>query len=1344
ITASGSKNITSMAVTAYQADTQVTGGISAAVGKQKGAVGISIDVAKITNNLTALIDGGDLNHLNNLEVNSLQATTIVNAGISAAVSAGVDHGSFGVSGSGAYSELNNTSNANIKNATIKADNLSIKAQDVRTNDSGVKTYNDNLVRNGKNIDFIDKEGKEFYTGLDTATGTTELGKLTSDRKGSLLVTAAISGAYGGTAVGLGAAINEIDNHFNVNVENSDITTNKKLEAQSISYTNAITLGIGAAVSSEEDKGAGVGSAGWNSIRNTANVKFSNNTLKSDSLNLKSLNDASLVGIGGQFSASKGYAAVGASVAYNSITNTAKSELYCGSVTGIASKTSTLSLNSENTSKIWGVSVSVEAAKNVAIGGTVVINEINNNATSSVGNTSTSTVILNLKEINILATDSADIKGLSGAVTASKKVSIGGAVTRNIIKGETTAKLNNTEFNALNSNVRAYSESNNLSLALGCGGAGTFAFDGAAVSNDIFRDVYTKVENSTTVNASATFNTSATAIGNTGSLAAVVLGAGSVSIGAGVSVNRMGGKVQSTLEKNNFTVKNLSAVSFSNQDITTIGIAGSGAGVSISGSIAYNEIKYNTIAEILNSTLISATNNIAVKAISDDTIKNYAGVLSLGIGIPAPAAGGAGIGGGAGGGAAVAPGAAANRNKFLKLFDTISAGLKSGHDKMGTISNKMGGVGVGVSVSVNNINGKTNAKVSGGSVSAQGKDANDKVKLNNQIDDSDINSKYVDSSTIDIKGSLADKRKETTKTGLVIDSSSTHTAKSFLASVGGAGKAAVNANVNVNYVGGETNSIFENATVNEGLNGKTAGSVNVNANDYTNTAGFVGNVSFGGSAGVGLSSDANKVVRTINAKVSGIKEGSVADKLEVKAISKQGISSVVAGLAASLKVGVAGNVDVALLNSTTKALVENSKISVNSLDVEANHFARAHEMAVAVGIGVGTAGVGAAVVVNNDINTVSAGVASSSINANSGSNGAFKVNSKNDDDFETITGAGGGGVYAGVAGAVAVDYMENNVETTVATSTFGNSTNRAGSVEIKAKDVSKQVSKGGSVGVGGYAGVGAVVEVNTLDGQTNTNITNSKIYANDDIDIGASEQRDSSQYAISVSAGMAGVGANVLVINAGKKLDVNDSGSSDANKDIDSAMNMADTAACSDYLGDNYYKDAFTADEIQTIFKNTPSYTASKDGKAVTLTKIDKSTIDSKSGKITSLTTATGSLVLSNNGAAAGLGGVMGTFGYIYDNKNVVTTISNSTIKAKEDINYTSSTYGFSDLSMVQGSAGIGDYSGAFAYVNMAGKNSLGIAGSTITSTTDGKIILQAIDHASGKTEATGIMVGGAA
>ncbi|MBP5468306.1 MAG: leukotoxin LktA family filamentous adhesin, partial [Candidatus Riflebacteria bacterium] len=1322
----GSDNKTNMAVTAYEADTQVTGGVSAAVGKQKGAVGVSIDVAKINNVLTSEINGGNMTEMKNVEVNTLQASTIVNAGIAAAVSAGVDQSSFGFSGSGVYTELTNTSNANIKNAKITGDAISARAQDVRRNDKGVKTYEDNLVRNGKNLDFIDKDGKEFYTGLDTATGTTELGKLVDDRKGSFIFTGSISGAYGGTAVGLGAAINEVDNTFNVNVDKSTIKANK-FDANAISYTKAIALGIGASISTESNKGSGVGSAAWNSIKNEANVKFSNNTIKSGSLNLKSLNDSSLVGVGGQFSASKGYAAVGASVAYNSIENTANSEIYGGSVTGVATNTSKLSVNSENTSNIWGVSVSIEAADKFALGGTLVLNEIENNATSAVGSSTVNTKLASLKELNVLATDSADIKGLSGAVTASKKVSVGGAVTVNHIDGETAAKLNRANFNVLNTNIKAYSESNNLSLALGCGGAGTFAFDGAAVNNDIFRDVYVNVDKSTIDNTNATLDSSAIAIGNTGSLAAVVLGAGKVSIGAGVSVNRMGGKVQTTFDGNNFKLKNMSATSYSNQDITTIGIAGSGAGVSISGSIAYNAIQYDTIAEVLNSTLISATNNIAVKALSDDTIKNYAGVLSLGIGIPTEAAGAGGIGGG-GAVPGVGAGAAENRNKFLKLFDTISGGLKSGHDKMGTLSSKMGGVGVGVSVSVNKIDGKTNAKVSGGNVTAQGKDANDKVKIKSQIDDSDINNAYMDSSTVDIKGSLADKRKETTKTGLVIDSSSTHTAKSFLASVSGGGKAAVNANVNVNYVGGETNSIFENATVNKGLTGKTAGNVNVNANDYTNTAGFIGNVSFGGNAGVGLSADTNKVNRTIISKVSGIKDGSVANNLEVKANSKQGISSVVAGLAASLKVGVAGNVDVVLLNSTTKALVENSKISVNSLDVLANHYARAHELAVAAGIGVGTAGVGAAVVVNNDINTVSAGVASSTINANSGSNGAFKVNSKNDDDFETVSGAGGAGMYAGVAGAVAVNYMENNVETNVSTSTFGTSTNRAGSIEIKSKDISKQVSKGGSVGIGGYAGVGAVVEVNTLDGQTNTNILNSKMYATNNIDLGASEQRDSSQFAVSVSAGMGGVGANVLVINSGKKLDVKDSGSNDANNDIDSAMNMADTAASSDYLGDNYYQGAFTADEIATIFKGTPSYTASKDGKAVTLTKIDKSTIDSKSGKITSLTTATGSLTLSNNGGAGGIGAVMGTFGYIYDNKNVVTTISNSNISANKGIDYTSSTYGNSDLSMFQGSAGLGDYSGAFAYVNLSGKNSVGVAGSTLTNK-NGVINLKSLDYA---------------
>ena len=1382
-TANVSSNKTNMAVTAYESDTQVTGGVSAAVGKQKGAVGVSIDIAKINNRLEAEIDGGTYANMKNVEVNALQASTIVNAGIAAAVSAGVDQGSFAVSGSGVYSNLTNTSDANIKNANITGDVVKVRARDVRTSVEGVKVYEDNIERNGKKVDFISKDGKDFYTGLETATGTTELGELSAKRNGSLLVTAAISGAYGGTAAGLGAAINQTCNTFNINIENSNISS-KEIKAEAVSNTVAVALGVGAAVSSEQNKGSGIGSAAWNSILNSSNITFSNNTLKSDTLSLDSLNKTTTVGLGGAISVSPGgAAAIGASVAYNAINNNANSELYGGSVTGISSDTSKLSVKAENSSNIWGISLSVGVSEKVAVGGTVTVNGIKNNATAAVGSSTTKlpTNISNLNEFNVSAKDSADIKALSGAVTVSKKVAVGGAVTVNHINGETSSTLDNVNFDAITTNFNAESKSNNLSLATGLGGAGTVAFDGAAVNNDISRDVKTTIASSTIDNATATFNTSATAIGNTGSLAAVVCGSKQVSVGAGISVNRMGGDVKTSLNKNNFKVKNLFANAFSNQEITTIGVAGSAAGVSVSGSIAYNSIKYDTIAEAIDNTLLSAENNLVIRAVSDDILKNYAGLLNVGIGIPTPEVGTEDLSGGLDNlpvnqdsqppqleegsdtessnltyedlffdyttdenpdeNPAVNPAVnpVANRNRFRESFNGYASSLKGAHDKMGTVSGKDGGVGVGVSVSVNKIDGKTIAKISGGKVTAFGKDSNDKVKLNNSVNNEDINHKYADSSTISINSSLAGKRQEETKTGLIVDSSSTHTAKSFIASVGGGSKVGVNANVNVNLIGGESNAILENATVNEKKDEDSLGDVSVKASDFTNTAGFIGNVSFGGNAGIGASADTNKVVRKISAKVDGVKEKSTAKNLEIKANSKQGISSVVAGLGASKQVAVAGNIDVALLNSTTEALLNNSIISVNSLDIEANHYARAHEIALSVGIGAGTAGVGASVVVNNDINTVTAEISSSTIGINSGKVGAVKVNSVNDDDFETITGAGGGGVYAGVAGAVAVNYMNNSVETNIASTTIGTSANRADSVEIKAKDVSAQVSKGGTGAVGGYAGVGAVVEVNTLDGQTNTKIKDSKIYADNDVNLGSSEERNSEQFAVSVSAGLAGVGANVLVINSGKKLNLNDSGSTDANNDTYKALGMADEAVSTDFKFDN--NNTFSDDELKTIFGGTPTYIASENGKAVTLTKIDKSIIDSKSGRISSYNTASGSLSLSNNGGAGGAGAVLGCFGYIYDNKNVVTSITNSHFNAGNGINIKNITGGKSKLSLIDAVAGIGDYAGAFGYVNLAGNTSVGIAGSRLINNKD-SINIYSVDEAAAEADSRGYTFGG--
>ncbi|MBQ2592415.1 MAG: hypothetical protein II567_03945, partial [Candidatus Riflebacteria bacterium] len=983
----------------------------------------------------------------------------------------------------------------------------------------------------------------------------------------------------------------------------------------------------------------------------------------------------------------------------------------------------------------GVAIEVGANSKVSVGGSVSINEIDNSATSSVSSSTVGISGTNYKSLNVLATDSADIKSLSGMVSQGSKAAVGGSVAVNIIKGDTSTELDKVKFKADSTKLESYSDSNILTLALGCSVGGKVAVDGTVVVDNNSRNVYSTINKSTTDNATGTVDVATKRFGNTGSMAVVITGSGGVSAGAGVSVNRMTGTTKTKLSGNNLTVKNLNASSISDQDITNIGIAGSGGGtLGLSGSVSVNTLNNDTITEVSGGGKIISENNIGLIAQSDDSIKNYAGVLSVGIGVNADA-------GNIPANPNLDAGANDNRSKFGKFFASIGSGLKKASGKVGGISAKFGGVGIGVAVSVNSLNGKTNSYVDGVDLTAKGKDSNSKVSTKDKIENSAINDAYVDSKTININSSLADDRKQQQYTGIVVDSSSTHTVKAFIASAGVSGKVAVNANVNVNTVGGETNAYINNSTINKGLNGKTAGNVNVYAKDYTNTSGFIGNASISGTASVGASADTNKVTRNTYAKATNIKNGSVAKAFDVKAISKQGMSSFVVGLAASLQVSVAGNVSVTLLNSITSSLIDNANISVNSMDTGADHYARSHVMAGSAGIGVSTAGVGAAVVVTNDKSQSLAKVNNSKIGINSGYAGDVKINSNNDDKYDITGFSVGAGLYAGVAGTVAVNYMENQVDTTVASSTIGTSSSRANSVEIKSKDVSTINTRGGS-GALGAAGVGAFVNVDTFDGQTNTNISKSKVYSTKDVNLGASEERNSDEFALSISGGVGGLSANVLVINSGKKLDFSETDSKDVQKDIDRSFDMANKALSNDYVS-KHNQGTLSDAELKQILGNQPTYSASKDGKAITLTKVDGSTIDSKSGKVSSNTSADGKIAISSNGGAAGLVGVMGNFGFIYDNKNVNSQFTNSTINAANGIDLYSKAGGNTSLEMTQGSVGGFDYSGAFSYIFLNNNTSVGVAGSNLTNKTK-NVNIVATDETSGNTNAKGFQFGGGA
>lgn len=1275
---------TNLNVTAFESDTQVEGGVSINIGKQKCSAGTSIDIGIASNTLNASIIGGSYNQMGNVGANTLQASTQVNAGLAVsgaiAVAAGAEGKNVAFTGVGAYSEINNQNSALIKDSVISAKgNVTVVSEDTKSSSDIAKPYQDKLKRNDNEISFIDKEGKSYYEGINPATGTQKLSDISADREGSLIVTTGVSVPVGGIPVGLGAAISTVKNEFKADVDNSDITANK-LVANANNKTVIYDIAAGAALSTQEKLGAGGGSAAWSTITNTAKTTIASSTFKLNEFDAVSANNAYIHSGAGQLAASLsgGKGGVGAAFAFNRIDNTANSIVYGGSITGTASNTSKINVLADNYGHIVDVAFSAAAGDKVDFAGTLTINELKNNSVAQLGDSKKKKV--NVKDIgttNILATDSAKIFSLSGAIDGSKDGGIGGAVAVNTISGSTKTLIENADIDTKALNMKAYSNSKNLAIAIGAGGAGKIAFDGASTANTIDRNVYANITSANIQNASATADIQAISDATTDGRAVVAVGSGKVAIGAGVSVNRLYGEVATIASDTTFVGKEFVQKAISNQYISNVSVQGSGAGnTGISGSFAYNDIDYDTTAKIKNSN-VTASDSVAVVAQSDDSLMNYAGILAIG-----------------------------------------------------------GQAGVGVSLSLDYISGDTKAVVEDSTIVARGLDSSKKMTLNNKVNDSYMFDTFIATNTISINDHLGKHRSSTgAMSGLIVDSSSTHTMKSFVAGVA-VGTGSGLGSVNVNTTDGETSAVIKNSTVNKGYNGSTAGDINVHAGDYTNTASFIGQIALAGTGALGISADTNKVDRDSIARIDGLKSGSVAKNVNVNAESKQGISSVVAGIAGTGTGAVAGNIDVGLSIATTTAEIVNSKLSLNSADVNANHRSRSHIIAGTGAVGIGGAGVGATVVVTNDKNHINARIANSTIDINSGMGGDINVNATNDDKFDVKTGTFGAGLYAGVAGSVVVDYMENHVLAQVETSNIGSTSNRAKSISINASDTTNNISQGGALGIGAGA-VGAAVNVNTLDGSTKADLNNAKLYAQNDVELSATETRNGNQFGLSAQGGVGAVGATVLVVNAGKKYDLTDSGSKDVNEDTNKAIEMAKTAMAQGKVGK---PDEMTEKEYNKIMSKDMNYVATTDGKSVTATNIIGSTIDSKSGRLQTDTSTNGYIEMNCTGVAGGLGAVMGTFGYIYDNKNVLTNIDNSTITTN-GIKLNSVAQGTSEMLMAQGSAGIGDYSGAFAFNKISGNTFVDVRNSTLTST-NRDVDLKAYDKSKINTTSIGIMFGG--
>lgn len=1330
-------NTNDVNVAAYARDIENTGGGSLSAGQQRVGIGASVGVAMLNNNISAGIKGGRYTNVGSVEVDALNALKNITVGVAAGLSVASGSGTGAtVEGAGVYNEVHNTTNAFIEGSkdnkvvisTVDGGSVNVVAQDVAIDASLLNEVNDNEGSETKIADYeqalneladgeaeiknrmgedFDITGSNELNGIDMSDAITQTGgNIDIDKDGGSSIITVAAGLAGSTNKGAGGAavaITDIENTYTSKIDYAEITA-ETVSADAGSNSNIVTVAGGIAAAS---KGSGVGSVSWNDVVNTANVDILNSTVNAQSTTAKANNTAQIVSVGGQISGA-GKAAVGATLSYVGLDNTTNVNI---STTEFDERTANDGTNvtaeAKNTSDSYNIGAGVTAGGTASVSGTVVVTQTKGTA----GAVMDAVEINNAKKVTASAVDDTDILSVIGGINIGGKVAAGAGVSYTEIGGvsddkekaeqHVTAEINNSTINADGAGstveVKAKDEARVINVAIGIGGAGNVAVQGASATTLINKttsaamnntNVYSDENGSKKADVTVDAQNDSEITSSADVAAAAGSGAG---VGAGIAVNRIIQQTNAAVNGGTMNVNNLTVNANAAPQITNIGVgigvAGSGAGVT--GSVAVNMIENDVTAHIGSGATIVADGTVGVVATSDEQIANYAGQASV-----------------AGTGAAV-----------------------------------------GLSVSYNELTGNTTAIIGGDttSVSASGKGYALKVK--DSVDDNSILDNVVDKNTFDSQNTLGDDRIESEYKGVAVSASSTHAIKSFIINAGVAGTgAAVNGTVNVNQIGGSTKAAITGANINKD-NANAAGNVNVIAHDYTNSAGMVGTASITGTgAGIGLGSDTNTVSREVTAEVSGKAKDNKniinAADFNVDANAKQGISSLtVSAAGAGIGVGLSNATSVALLKGKTTAKVNNANITASSVNVAANHTGKLNTMGTVLGVAGAGAGVSVGVSVLNENSETVAEVSGGDITiTNDAESNNIKVKAANSTkvDYNLYTASAG---LAGVAGAIGVSNINSRVKTNVADVVMSDS--KADDINIGAENAINFTNTSGS-GAGGAVGFGGGVAVNTVDSQVTTTVTNAQLNAANDINVTAQETRKVNQMTVNAGAGLVAGGANVMITNVGSA--VADSYGSGLQTDNDGQVqdnSGINTATIFDKANEavegNKLKDG---DTYGVQVNNVPDVKATKgtDGASVVEVNINESTLNA-GNKVTAEAVADTNVTMNTvQASGAAVISATGTVGILDVNRNSVVNINNSIINAK-DLAVSTTQKGTSSLDIYQGNVGgAGSIGAAYGSASSTGVNNISVSGSTLNIASN--VDINAKDESKTAVNAIGVTLAG--
>ena len=1045
------------------------------------------------------------------------------------------------------------------------------------------------------------------------------------------------------------------------------------------------VGAAAVVTAGSNSNAGGAAVNIAKIDNDFTAKINNATITAENVRAEADADTLIVNAsGGVAAGTKSFGGMG-SVTWQDIDNDLSAEIENSTIT-----TNRAEAKAINNTQAVNVAGSVSYGAKAGIGATLAYNGLDNTVGAYMrGNT-----------INALGTDvdvivdadnTGKVYGIAAGVAASTKVAINGSVAVNRGGSNTEAIIDESDEkeSAINNagavNVTADDETYRLAVVGSVSASGKAAIGGGVAYNDIggsSADSGSSSQNTT----AAVKNTDITMAANSeetvvadgekfvgvnvtakddsemNTIAVGVAAAGTAAVQGSAATALINKNVSAVIENTNIDYNggsknaDVTVDAQNNSEITTsadaVSVAAQGAGVG--AGVAVNRIIQQTNAAVNGGTM--NVNNLTVKANGTPRIEN------IGVGIAV-----AGQGAGAAGSVSVNMidnDVTAHIGDGANIVADDNVGVIATSDEQisnysGMLSGAGQGAGVGISVSVNQINGNTSATIGDEDketyVTALGNGAD--LTTNTDIADSEINNALISSNTVNINSKID--RTTEKRSGLVVDASSTRDMKSFLINVAGAGQGAgVAPTVNVNMINGATNAGIANATVNGGSTGTTnAGNVFVNAGDYTNMSGFVGSGGIAGmGAGVGLGSDTNTVSREVSAIVndSDIK----ANALEVDADSKQGVSSFVVGAGvAGVGGGVAGVVTVTELENTTKAALLNSKVNASDkVAVEAHHTGIVNAGNVGVGAGVVGAGVGLSVGVakDNSVTEVIVGDeenAATAGNTNIEASGDVTIAAENTTTVNPTVSATGIGA-GGVSGATSVNNLNSTVKTNINNADI---TSNNGSISGTANNTINVDAYMGS-NAAGIGGVGAGVTVNTIDSSVQTNVTGSTLNAKNDVTLTANEERNIKQLATNIAAGAAAAGANIAITTVGQEIT-----DKDTKEKIDAANNVYGEDA--DKLLSGAGSALATAGISET--EVTPSVDAESGGAGSAITvNITGSDIDA-GGTVKANAAESGNINMTLGSGTAGAAAVNAGVGILNVNRNVGVNITGGSLDANK-------------------------------------------------------------------------------